>query len=434
MSSETLNRTGAFSQAKDLKNRILFTVLLLVVYRLGTYVPLSGIDPSALKEIMATSQKGLLGMFNMFSGGAVTRMAIFALGIMPYISSSIIVQLLTGTSDYFKNLKEQGEIGRKKITQITRYGTVLIACLQGYGVSVGLENAGNLVIEPGIGFKIITTISLVAGTTFLMWLGEQITLRGVGNGISLIIFSGIVAEIPRALASTFELGRTGALSALMIVGIFILVIFTVLFIVFFERAMRKILVNYPKRQVGNKIYGGDSSYLPLKINTAGVIPAIFASALLLLPITLTNFGFTESDLSIKISSMFTQGQPLYMLLYASGIIFFAFFYTSIVFNPKETAENLRKYGGYIPGIRPGDRTAEYIESILIRLTTVGSLYLTFVCLMPEFLIAKYPIPFYLGGTSILIVVVVAMDTVTQVQTRLMSSQYESLIRKTKFGK
>ena len=434
MSSETLNTTGAFSQSKDLKNRILFTILLLIIYRLGTYVPISGIDPLALKEIMGNSQKGLLGMFNMFSGGAVTRMAIFALGIMPYISSSIIVQLLTGVSDYFKSLKEQGEIGRKKITQITRYGTVLIACLQGYGVSVGLENAGNLVIEPGMGFRIITTISLVAGTTFLMWLGEQITLRGVGNGISLIIFSGIVAEIPRALASTFELGRTGALSALMIVGIFILVIFTVLFIVFFERAMRKILVNYPKRQVGNKIYGGDSSYLPLKINTAGVIPAIFASALLLLPITLTNFGLAESDLSIKISSMFTQGQPLYMLLYASGIIFFAFFYTSIVFNPKETAENLRKYGGYIPGIRPGERTAEYIESILIRLTTVGSLYLTFVCLMPEFLIAKYPIPFYLGGTSILIVVVVAMDTVTQVQTRLMSSQYESLIRKTKFGK
>ena len=434
MSSENLNATGAFSQAKDLKNRILFTVLLLVVYRLGTYVPLSGIDPLALKEIMASSQKGLLGMFNMFSGGAVTRMALFALGIMPYISSSIIVQLLTGVSDYFKNLKEQGETGRKKITQITRYGTVLIACLQGYGVSVGLENAGNLVTEPGMGFRVVTTISLVAGTTFLMWLGEQITLRGVGNGISLIIFSGIVAEIPRALASTFELGRTGALSALMIVGMFILIIFTVLFIVFFERAMRKILVNYPKRQVGNKMYGGESSHLPLKINTAGVIPAIFASALLLLPITITNFGFAESDLFLKISSMFTQGQPLYMLLYASGIIFFSFFYTSIVFNPKETAENLRKYGGYVPGIRPGERTAEYIEGILIRLTTVGSLYLTFVCLMPEFLIAKYPIPFYLGGTSILIVVVVAMDTVTQVQTRLMSSQYESLIRKTKFGK
>ena len=434
MSSESLNTSGAFSQAKDLKNRILFTILLLIVYRLGTYVPLSGIDPLALKEIMASSQKGLLGMFNMFSGGAVTRMAIFALGIMPYISSSIIVQLLTGVSDYFKSLKDQGEIGRKKITQITRYGTVLIAALQGYGVSVGLENAGNLVIEPGMSFRIITTISLVAGTTFLMWLGEQITLRGVGNGISLIIFSGIVAEIPRALASTFELGRTGALSALMIVGIFVLVILLVLFIVFFERAMRKILVNYPKRQVGNKMYGGESSHLPLKINTAGVIPAIFASALLLLPITLTNFGFAESDLSMKISSMFTQGQPLYMLLYASGIIFFSFFYTSIVFNPKETAENLRKYGGYIPGIRPGERTAEYIETILIRLTTVGSMYLTFVCLMPEFLIAKYPIPFYLGGTSILIVVVVAMDTVTQVQTRLMSSQYESLIRKTKFGK
>ena len=434
MSSENLNSPGVFSQAKDLKNRILFTILILSIYRLGTYVPLSGIDPLALKEIMASSQKGLLGMFNMFSGGAVTRMAIFALGIMPYISSAIIVQLLTGVSDYFKALKEQGEIGRKKITQITRYGTVLIACLQGYGVSVGLENAGNLVIEPGLAFRITTTISLVAGTTFLMWLGEQITLRGVGNGISLIIFSGIVAEIPRALASTFELGRTGALSALMIVGIFVLVILTVLFIVFFERAMRKILINYPTRQVGNKMYGGESSHLPLKINTAGVIPAIFASALLLLPITISNFGFAQSDTFLKISSMFTQGQPLYMLLYASGIIFFAFFYTSIVFNPKETSENLRKYGGYIPGIRPGERTAEYIETILMRLTTVGALYLTFVCLMPEFLIAKYPIPFYLGGTSILIVVVVAMDTVTQVQTRLMSSQYESLIRKTKFGR
>jgi len=433
MSNENLN-PGSSSKSNDLKNRIIFTVLLLVVYRLGTYVPLTGIDPQALKEIMSTSQKGLLGMFNMFSGGAVTRMAIFALGIMPYISASIIVQLLTGVSDYFKNLKEQGETGRKKITQITRYGTVAIAFLQGYGVSVGLENAGNLVIEPGLQFRLFTAISLVAGTTFLMWLGEQITLRGVGNGISLIIFSGIVAEIPRALASTFELGRTGALSAIMIVGIFILIIFTVLFIVFFERAMRKILVNYPKRQVGNKIYGGESSHLPLKINTAGVIPAIFASALLLLPVTLSNFGFSDSELFLNISSMFTQGQPLYMLLYASGIIFFAFFYTSIVFNPKETAENLRKYGGYVPGIRPGERTAEYIETILIKLTTIGSLYLTFVCLMPEFLIAKYPIPFYLGGTSILIVVVVAMDTVTQVQTRLMSSQYESLIKKTKFGK
>ena len=433
MSNENLS-SGAFNKASDLKNRIIFTILILIVYRLGTYVPLSGIDPESLKEIMATSQKGLLGMFNMFSGGAVTRMAIFALGIMPYISASIIVQLLTGVSDYFKNLKEQGEIGRKKITQITRYGTVLIACLQGYGVSVGLENAGSIVVDPGTTFRLITTISLVAGTTFLMWLGEQITLRGVGNGISLIIFSGIVAEIPRALASTFELGRTGALSALMIVMIFILVIFTVLFIVFFERAMRKILINYPKRQMGNKVYGGESSHLPLKINTAGVIPAIFASALLLLPVTLSNFGFSDSEMFLNISSLFTQGQPLYMLLYASGIIFFAFFYTSIVFNPKETAENLRKYGGYVPGIRPGEMTAIYIENILTKLTTIGALYLTFVCLLPEFLISKYPIPFYLGGTSILIVVVVAMDTVTQVQTRLMSSQYESLIKKSKFGK
>ena len=433
MSNENLNQ-GAFAKANDLKSRIFFTIGILIVYRLGTYIPLAGIDPQALTQVMSNSQKGLLGMFNVFSGGAVTRMAIFALGIMPYISASIIIQLLTGVSDYFKNLKEQGEIGRKKITQLTRYGTVLIACLQGYGVSVGLENAGSLVLEPGISFKLTTTISLVAGTTFLMWLGEQITLRGVGNGISLIIFSGIVAEIPRALASTFELGRTGALSATLIIIIFILVIFTVLFIVFFERAMRKILINYPKRQVGNKVYGGESSHLPLKINTAGVIPAIFASALLLLPVTLTNFGFSNSDTFLNISSMFTQGQPLYMLLYASGIIFFCFFYTSIVFNPKETAENLRKYGGYIPGIRPGERSAEYIETILNRLTTIGAMYLTFVCLLPEFLISKYPIPFYLGGTSILIVVVVAMDTVTQVQTRLMSSQYESLIKKTKFGK
>ncbi|MBL6857364.1 MAG: preprotein translocase subunit SecY [Pelagibacteraceae bacterium] len=433
MSKENLTQ-GAFAKANDLKSRIFFTIGILIVYRIGTYVPLAGIDPQALTQVMSDAQKGLLGMFNVFSGGAVTRMAIFALGIMPYISASIIIQLLTGVSEYFKNLKQQGEIGRKKITQLTRYGTVLIACLQGYGVSVGLENAGSLVLDPGMSFRITTTIALVAGTTFLMWLGEQITLRGVGNGISLIIFSGIVAEIPRALASTFELGRTGALSATLIVIIFILVILTVLFIVFFERAMRKILINYPKRQMGNKVYGGESSHLPLKINTAGVIPAIFASALLLLPVTLTNFGFSDSDTFLNISSMFTQGQPLYMLLYASGIIFFSFFYTSIVFNPTETAENLRKYGGYIPGIRPGERSAEYIETILNRLTTIGALYLTFVCLLPEFLISKYPIPFYLGGTSILIVVVVAMDTVTQVQTRLMSSQYESLIKKTKFGK
>tara|TARA_Y100000590_G_scaffold454881_1_gene602474 strand:+ start:287 stop:1588 length:1302 start_codon:yes stop_codon:yes gene_type:complete len=426
--------SGFFSKSNDLRNRILFTIFILAIYRLGTYVPLPGIDPESLKTLMESSQKGLIGMFNVFSGGAVSRMAIFALGIMPYISSSIIINLLTGVSETFKNLKNQGEIGRKKITQYTRYGTVLLATIQGYGVSVGLENSGSVVIEPGLYFKLTTVITLVAGTIFLMWLGEQITQRGIGNGISLIIFSGIVAEIPRALATTFELGRTGALSASLIIFIFLLIIVTVAFIVFVERAVRKILINYPKRQMGTKIYGGESSHLPLKINTAGVIPAIFASALLLLPITFTNFGFSDTETFIDFSSLFSQGKPLYMLLYASGIIFFSFFYTSIVFNPKETAENLRKHGGYVPGIRPGERTAFYIEEILTKLTTIGALYLTLVCLMPEFLISKYPIPFYLGGTSILIVVVVAMDTVSQVQTRLMSQQYESLIKKTKFGR
>jgi len=424
----------SFSKNNDLRNRILFTILILSIYRLGTYIPLPGIDPESLKTLMSSNQKGLLGMFNIFSGGAVSRMAIFALGIMPYISSSIIMQLLTGVSETFKNLKNQGEIGRKKITQYTRYGTVLLATVQGYGVSVGLENSGVIAMDSIGYFRLTTIVTLVAGTIFLMWLGEQITQRGIGNGISLIIFSGIVAEIPRALASTFELGRTGALSASTIISIFILIILTVGFIVFIERSIRKILINYPKRQMGTKIYGGESSHLPLKINTAGVIPAIFASALLLLPITFSNFGFSESDSFIDFSSLFAQGKPLYMLLYASGIIFFSFFYTSIVFNPKETAENLRKHGGYIPGIRPGERTAFFIEDVLTKLTTIGALYLTLVCLMPEFLISKYPIPFYLGGTSILIVVVVAMDTVSQVQTRLMSQQYESLIKKTKFGR
>ena len=425
---------SAIPQSNDLRNRIIFTLLILAVYRLGTFVPLPGIDPDQLKLLMDGNQKGLLGMFNVFAGGAVSRMAIFALGIMPYISSSIIVQLLTGVSDYFKNLKNQGEIGRKKITQITRYGTVLLATIQGYGLAVGLESSANLVINPGAFFKISTVTIIVAGTVFLMWLGEQITQRGIGNGISLIIFSGIVAEIPRALVTTFELGRTGAISSAMIIFIFILLILTVMFIVFMERALRKILINYPKRQMGNKMYGGDSSHLPLKINQAGVIPAIFASALLLLPVTFSNFNFSENETFFNISSFFSQGQPLYMLLYASGIIFFTFFYTSITFNPNETADNLRKYGGFIPGIRPGENTASYIEKILTRLTTIGALYLTLVCLMPEFLIANYPIPFYLGGTSILIVVVVAIDTVTQVQTRLMSAQYEQLVKKTKFGR
>ena len=421
-------------QSNDLRNRILFTIIILTIYRLGTFVPLPGIDPGQLQTLMEGNQKGLLGMFNVFAGGAISRMAIFALGIMPYISSSIIVQLLTGVSDYFKNLKNQGEIGRRKITQITRYGTVLLGTVQGYGLSVGLESSANLVINPGVFFKITTVTTIVAGTIFLMWLGEQITQRGIGNGISLIIFSGIVAEIPRALVTTFELGKTGAISGFIIFLIFIILIATIMFIVFMERALRKILINYPKRQMGNKIYGGDSSHLPLKINSAGVIPAIFASALLLLPVTFSNFNFSNNETFLNISSYFTQGQPLDMMLYASGIIFFTFFYTSIVFNPTETAENLRKYGGFIPGIRPGESTAIYIDNILTKLTTIGALYLTAVCLLPEFLIANYPIPFYLGGTSILIVVVVAIDTVTQVQTRLMSSQYEQLIKKTKFGK
>ena len=421
-------------QSNDLRNRILFTLFILAIYRLGTFVPLPGIDPEQLQVMMEGNQKGLLGMFNVFAGGAVSRMAIFALGIMPYISSSIIVQLLTGVSDYFKNLKNQGETGRKKITQITKYNTVLLATIQGYGLAVGLESSANLVINPGTFFKISTVTTIVAGTIFLMWLGEQITQRGIGNGISLIIFSGIVAEIPRALVTTFELGRTGAISTVMIIFIFILLVVTIMFIVFMERALRKILINYPKRQMGNKMYGGDTSHLPLKINQAGVIPAIFASALLLLPVTFSNFNFSENETFLDISSFFSQGQPLYMILYASGIIFFTFFYTSITFNPNETAENLRKYGGFIPGIRPGESTALYIDNILTKLTTIGALYLTLVCLMPEFLIANYPIPFYLGGTSILIVVVVAIDTVSQVQTRLMSSQYEQLIKKTKFGR
>ncbi|MDC3295603.1 preprotein translocase subunit SecY [Candidatus Pelagibacter sp.] len=422
------------SQTNDLKNRIIFTIFILAVYRFGTFVPIPGIDPEQLQTMMSGNQKGLLGMFNVFSGGAVSRMAIFALGIMPYISSSIIVQLLTGVSDYFKNLKAQGETGRAKITQITRYGTVLLALVQGYGLSIGLQSSPDLVINPGLFFTVTAVSTIVAGTMFLMWLGEQITQRGIGNGISLIIFAGIVAEIPRALVTTFELGRTGAVSTIMIIGIFVLLVATIMFIVFMERALRKILINYPKRQMGNKMYGGESSHLPLKINQAGVIPAIFASALLLLPVTFSNFSFSDNDTFLNLSSYFTQGQPLYMLLYASGIIFFTFFYTSITFNPTETADNLRKYGGFIPGIRPGENTALYIDKIVIKLTTIGALYLTLVCLMPEFLIANYPIPFYLGGTSILIVVVVAIDTVTQIQTRLMSSQYEQLIKKTKFGK
>src|SRR6056300_229252 len=373
-------------------------------------------------------------MFNVFAGGAVQRMAIFALGIMPYISASIIIQLLTGVTEYFKNLIAQGEMGRQKITQYTRYGTVLLALIQGYGVAVSLENSQGIVQDPGLYFRFVTTISLLTGTIFLMWLGDQITARGIGNGISLIIFSGIVAEIPGALASTFELGRTGAISSVVVLSVLLVLLLAIYFIVFVERAQRRILIQYPKRQMGNKMFGGEASYLPLKVNTAGVIPAIFASALLLLPITLSNFSTSTDSFLFSITSLLGQGKPLYMIFYAAGIIFFSFFYTSIIFNPVETSDNLKKNGGFVPGIRPGEKTSEFIESLLTKLTVIGSTYLVIICLLPEVLIANYPIPFYLGGTSLLIVVVVAMDTITQIQTRLMSAQYASLIKKTKFSK
>ena len=426
--------SGFFSQSSDLTKRIFYTLFILIIYRFCTYVPIPGIDPESLKNLLTGNERSLLGMFNLFAGGAVQRMAILTLGIMPYISSSIIIQLLTGVTEYFKNLKTQGEFGRRKITQYTRYGTVLLALIQGYGVSISLENSPGIVLEAGMYFRFVTTITLLTGTILVMWLGEQITARGIGNGISLIIFSGIVAEIPSALASTFELGRTGAISSVIILTVLALLLGAIYFIVFVERAQRRILIQYPKRQIGNKIYGGESSYLPLKVNTAGVIPAIFASALLLLPITLSNFSTSSNSFMVSITSLLGQGKPLYMIFYASGIVFFSFFYTSIIFNPTETSDNLKKHGGFVPGIRPGEKTSEFIEGLLTKLTVIGSSYLVIICLLPEVLISKYPIPFYLGGTSLLIVVVVAMDTITQVQTRMMSAQYASLIKKTKFSK
>ncbi len=431
---DTSNSSGFFSQSSDLTKRIFYTLFILIIYRFCTYVPIPGIDPESLKNLLTGNERSLLGMFNLFAGGAVQRMAILTLGIMPYISSSIIIQLLTGVTEYFKNLKAQGEFGRRKITQYTRYGTVLLALIQGYGVSVSLENSPGIVLEAGMYFRFVTTITLLTGTILIMWLGEQITARGIGNGISLIIFSGIVAEIPSALASTFELGRTGAISSVVILTVLALLLGAIYFIVYVERAQRRILIQYPKRQMGNKIYGGESSYLPLKVNTAGVIPAIFASALLLLPITLSNFSTSSNSFMVSITSLLGQGKPLYMLFYASGIVFFSFFYTSIIFNPVETSDNLKKHGGFVPGIRPGEKTSEFIQNLLTKLTVIGSSYLVIICLLPEVLISKYPIPFYLGGTSLLIVVVVAMDTITQVQTRMMSAQYASLIKKTKFSK
>jgi preprotein translocase subunit SecY len=423
---------AAFSKATELKKRIWFTLGALVIYRLGTYIPIPGVDPGELARFAAQNSSGILGWVNGLAGGALGRMAIFALNIMPYISSSIIIQLLTSVSPHLEQLKKEGEQGRKKMNQYTRYGTVIIAALQAYGISVGLEGQGHIVTDPGLFFRASTVITLTGGTVFLMWLGEQITSRGIGNGTSLIIFSGIVAGLPTGLAAMLELGRTGQMSTFLILGIIVIALAVVTFIVFVERAQRRLLIQYPKRQVGNKITQGDSSHLPLKLNTSGVIPPIFASSLLLLPITVANFTRGQGpDWLNAITAMLGHGQPLFLLLYALLIVFFAFFYTSIMFNPKETAENLKKYGGFIPGIRPGERTAEYIDYVLTRITVLGALYLAIVCLLPELLVGYAAMPFYFGGTSLLIVVSVTMDTVAQVQGHLLAQQYEGLVKKAK---
>ena len=427
---------GAFSQATELKNRLWFTLGALIIFRLGTFLPIPGIDPQSLQAFFSQQASGILGIFDTFSGGALSRMGIFALGVMPYISASIIMTLLQSSIPSLKALKEQGSKGVRKRIQITRYLTVAIAAVQGYGVAVGLEtlqgSGGNVVIEPGLFFRFTTVVTLTGGTVFLMWLGEQITSRGVGNGISLIITAGIIANLPRAIVSTLELGRTGALSSTFILLLIILVLALILFIVFIEKGQRRLIVQYPKRQVGNKVFGGQSSHLPLKINTSGVIPVIFASSVLLLPTTLTGFGAgSDSGTFAFISSYLGRGQPVYLLTYAAMVIFFSFFYTAIVFNPEEQAENLRKYGGFIPGIRPGENTANYLDFVLTRLTVIGSIYLTFVALLPEILISRYSIPFYLGGTSLLITVVVMMDFMNQVQSHLFSHQYANILKKTK---
>jgi preprotein translocase subunit SecY len=423
---------GAFSKATELKKRIWFTLGALLVYRLGTYIPLPGIDLLALQQAFEQQSQGILGMFNMFAGGAVERMAIFALGIMPYISASIIVQLMTAVIPTLEQLKKEGEQGRKVINQYTRYLTVVLAVFQSYGIAVGLEGSTGIVSDPGWFFRFTAVVTLTGGTMFLMWLGEQITSRGIGNGISLIIFAGIVANIPSAIAGTLELGRQGALSTALILGVIVLAVVVIAFIVFMERAQRRLLIQYPKRQIGNRMFQGDSSHLPLKLNTAGVIPPIFASSLLLLPITVANFsaGSGPGWLS-TVTALLGNGQPLHMLFYGGMIVFFAFFYTAVVFNPKDTADQLKKHGGFIPGIRPGQRTAEYIDYVLTRITAVGAIYLVVVCLLPEALIAQAGIPFYFGGTSLLIVVNVTMDTVQQVQGHLLAHQYEGLVRKAK---
>jgi len=423
---------SSFAKADELKKRIWFTLGALVVYRLGTYIPLPGIDPNVWSQVFRSQAGGILGMFNMFSGGGIDRMAVFALNIMPYISASIIIQLLQTVSPQLEALKKEGEAGRKIINQYTRYLTVVLAAFQAYGIAVGLQSAGNVVSNPGYFFLISTAVTLTGGTMFLMWLGEQVTSRGIGNGISLIIMAGIVAELPTAIANTLELGRQGALSTVVILAILIMAVVVIAVIVFVERAQRRLLIQYPKRQVGNRMFEGQSSHLPLKLNTSGVIPPIFASSLLLLPTTIASFNAGKGPEWFQwLTTQLGHGRPLFLILYLALIVFFTFFYTAIVFNPTETADNLKKHGGFIPGIRPGERTAEYIDYVLSRITVIGAIYLAAVCLVPEILISYASVPFYLGGTSLLIVVSVTMDTVAQVQGYMLAHQYEGLIRKSK---
>ena len=426
---------GTLSKATELKSRIWFTLGALLVYRLGSYIPVPGVDAAVMGEMLAQHGGGILGMFDMFSGGSLGRMTVFALAIMPYISASIIIQLMTTAVPQLESLKKEGESGRKRLNQYTRYLTVVIAVVQSYGIAVGLEGMrgafGAAVIDPGLFFRVSCVVTLVGGTMFLMWLGEQITARGIGNGISLIIFAGIVANVPHALASLLELGRTGALSPVFIVAFLVIAVAVVAFIVFMERAQRRIVIQYPKRQVGQRMFGGESTHMPLKINTSGVIPPIFASSILLIPATISGFsGATEAPGWLAaIGQALGHGEPAYMIVYAAMIIFFSYFYTAVVFNPDETADNLKKYGGFVPGIRPGRATAEHFDTILTRLTTIGGLYLCLVCLLPEILISRYGVPFYFGGTSLMIIVSVTMDTVTQIQSHLIAHQYEGLIKK-----
>ena len=432
------NPTAKTGKTGDLSRRLVFLLLALVVYRIGAHIPVPGIDPDQLKQLFNGQQGGILSLFNMFSGGALSRFTVFALGIMPYISASIVMQLLTYVLPAFEQLKKEGEAGRRKITQYTRFGALGLAIFQSLGIAIALEASAGLVINPGFGFRMTAVVSLTAGTMFLMWLGEQITERGLGNGISILIFAGIAAGLPSALGGLFELVRTGAMGPLAAMFIVAVVVLVTYFVVFVERGQRKILVNYARRQVGNKVYSGQSSHLPLKLNMAGVIPPIFASSIILLPATVINWfsaGETSNPVILffkDLATALSPGQPVYVMFYAAAIVFFCFFYTALVFNSRETADNLKKSGAFVPGIRPGDQTARYIDKILLRLTFVGAIYITFVCLLPEFLILKYNVPFYFGGTSLLIIVVVTMDFMTQVQNYLMSQQYESLLKKANF--